>query len=375
MNKKEHIEPWKIDLSRYPKDFLDGLSGFCGALLSTLNGLESAMRQFHPPNLPKIQAALRPFEQRLKAARIIFEQDILSSGTDRVTDQLLKVTAAADRCLDYFLGAEQPQTAIGQIMKAMRQLYRAQEYLYPLIEGLKPVGRYFLEAPLRDRLADYKTPLQDSSKAGLYLSQGDETTGEYCFYVPETYTANSAWPLVVALHGGSGSGRDFIWLWLREARSRRFLLAAPSSAGRTWSFDSPVDAKGISAMIDTLSEKWRVDRTRILLTGCSDGAIYTLTCGIQKNSPFTALAPISGVLHPIDLTFAKQKRIYLVHGTLDWMFSIQYAHQSLARLKTAGAEVEFRELTDLSHTYPREENDAILSWFDPALSIGKKHSL
>ncbi len=365
----EHIQPWKFGLHQYPKNFLDDLGDFCGALLSTLNGLEIAMRQFHPPNLPKIQAALLPFDQRLKAARTLFKQSVSAIGADKVTDQLLKVTDVVVRCLDYFLGADQPKTAIMQVMKSMRQLYRAQEYLYPLLEGLKPVGRFFLEAPVRERLADYQTPSQNSSDTGLYLSHGDETTGEYCFYVPETYDGNDSWPLVVALHGGSGSGRDFIWLWLREARSRRFLLAAPSSAGRTWSFEDPVDAKAISAMILSLSEKWRVDPTRILLTGCSDGAIYTLTCGLPDNVPYTALAPIAGVLHPTDLTFAGQKRIYLVHGTLDWMFSIQFAHQSYARLKAAGAAVEFRELTDLSHTYPREENDLILNWFDPTLSL------
>lgn len=364
-----HLEPWKIDLDRYPPDFLDGLSDFCGAILAALSGLESAMRQFHPPNLPRIQAALLPFAQRLKTARDGFEKINSSTGADRVSDQLLKVSDTALRSLDYFLGAAEPQTAMGQIMKAMRQHYRAQEFLYPLIEGLKPVGRYFLETAVRERLAGYQARAHNSSDVGLFQFQGTENSGGYSFYVPETYDGNGSWPLVIALHGGSGSGRDFIWLWLREARSRRFLLAAPSSAGRTWSFDNPVDARAILAMIETLSEKWRVDRTKILLTGCSDGAIYTLTCGIQKNAPYTALAPISGVLHPIDLSFAAYKKIYLVHGTLDWMFSIQYAHHSFERLKAAGAEIKFREITNLSHTYPREENDAILTWFDPTLSL------
>jgi len=31
-------------------------------------------------------------------------------------------------------------------------------------------------------------------------------------------------------------------------------------------------------------------------------------------------------------------------------------------LTAAGAHVEYREITDLSHTYPREENPKILEW-------------
>jgi hypothetical protein len=36
--------------------------------------------------------------------------------------------------------------------------------------------------------------------------------------------------------------------------------------------------------------------------------------------------------------------------------------------REAGADLVYRELEDLSHTYPREENDRILAWFDPSLA-------
>ena len=35
----------------------------------------------------------------------------------------------------------------------------------------------------------------------------------------------------------------------------------------------------------------------------------------------------------------------------------------------AGADLTFREIEDLSHTYPREENARILGWFDPGLAL------
>jgi phospholipase/carboxylesterase len=37
----------------------------------------------------------------------------------------------------------------------------------------------------------------------------------FSLYVPETYDAERAHPLVVALHGGSGNGGAFLWSWLR----------------------------------------------------------------------------------------------------------------------------------------------------------------
>ena len=63
----------------------------------------------------------------------------------------------------------------------------------------------------------------------------------------------------------------------------------------------------------------------------------------------------------------QRRRIYLVHGALDWMFPVAMAQAAAAELKAAGADVTYREIADLSHTYPREENDGILRWFDPRL--------
>jgi phospholipase/carboxylesterase len=54
--------------------------------------------------------------------------------------------------------------------------------------------------------------------------------------------------------------------------------------------------------------------------------------------------------------------IHIVHGRLDWMFPVQVARQTQQALSAAGADVIYRELDDLSHTYPREMNGPMLEW-------------
>ena len=54
--------------------------------------------------------------------------------------------------------------------------------------------------------------------------------------------------------------------------------------------------------------------------------------------------------------------VHIVHGRLDWMFPVQVARQTSQALSAAGADVTYRELDDLSHTYPREMNAEILQW-------------
>jgi phospholipase/carboxylesterase len=51
-----------------------------------------------------------------------------------------------------------------------------------------------------------------------------------------------------------------------------------------------------------------------------------------------------------------------VHGALDWMFPVALARDAARVLREAGAELVFREIEDLSHTYPREVNAKIVEW-------------
>jgi phospholipase/carboxylesterase len=105
----------------------------------------------------------------------------------------------------------------------------------------------------------------------------------------------------------------------------------------------------------------------VLLTGMSDGATYALYCGLREGMPFTHLAPACGVLHPAlfatgDLQRARGRPIYLIHGALDWMFPVAAAQLTRQSLLAAGARLVYREIEDLSHTYPRDENPKVLDW-------------
>ena len=77
---------------------------------------------------------------------------------------------------------------------------------------------------------------------------------------------------------------------------------------------------------------------------------------------------MAAAFHPMLMTFADADRlgdlpIRIVHGTQDWMFPPEMAQGALRALQQAGARVSYREIADLSHTYPRDENAALLDWF------------
>ena len=108
---------------------------------------------------------------------------------------------------------------------------------------------------------------------------------------------------------------------------------------------------------------------RVLLTGISDGGTFALACSQWRNSLFSAFANVAGVLPPTNINATTGKRIYWVHGALDWMFPVQMAQNGAEALKMAGADISLHVMDDLSHTYSREANDDILKWFDTALAL------
>lgn len=364
------------------------------ALLAALTALEAVFRHLHPPDLPRLRARLEPVREALREASHHFES---TPGPESAASFRRSLDAATDLALSALAHLIEPAVegvgGVGStmgVLQAMHEHARAQAQLYPLRTALPPVSAYFAEpfaqqdlgaleavsgAPAAAGEAE-KAATSDSPSAsapamrvGLFRSGEPNARGGFDLYVPEHYDGREAWPLVVALHGGSGNGADFLWSWLREARSRGVLLVAPTSRDTTWSLAAPeIDGAALRQMTEWIASNWHVDRTRVLLTGLSDGATMTLLVGLGEAAPYTHLAPISGVLHPLNFAIRNMERaagkpIYLVHGALDWMFPVALAREAARAIENAGGELVYREIADLSHTYPRDENARILDWF------------
>jgi len=352
---------------------LDAIATLVPALLGALEALRHAGRHLHPPELVLRAAEIAPAEAPLAAALRGFDELDWPAGLD---DFRQAVGASAERTLAglrEFVAACDAANPVLAAYRALGQQWRALEALYPVAGMLPPVGRYFLndvgraDARLAARLAEADHGRPD---AGV-MHAGNETgqRGGFSLYVPEYQRGDEPLPLVMALHGGSGHGRGFLWTWLRDARSSGCVLIAPTSAQDTWSLMGPdFDSANLAAMIERVAERWPLDRSRMLLTGMSDGATFSWVNGLREDSPFTHLAPVSGTFHPMLLEGAGVGRlaglpVYLVHGALDWMFPADVARMARDALTAAGAAVTYREIADLSHTYPVEENPRILEWF------------
>lgn len=347
---------------------IDDMMAILPPLLQSVEALGFVARHFHPPSFDRVLKAAGEPDADLSTAR-----SQLSNWPAEFSDIRSALETASDAALAAFSGLRAVEAGRGDIslaFRALRQLPRAEEALYPLAAKFPPVSSFFLNPELcedADLLTRLATPANEMT--GIIHDHNEpRSRGGFSVYVPEYYTPDRAWPLVMGLHGGSGNGRGFLWRWLRDARSLGVILVTPTALGSTWALmGEDADTANLSRILDSVRSRWNVDPTKLLLTGMSDGGTFSYVTGLERASPFTHLAPVAATFHPLMAEMADAERlrglpIHIAHGSLDWMFPVETARQTRDLLTAAGANVTYREVDNLSHCYPREMNAPILKW-------------
>ena len=338
------------------------------AVSDYLRWMEQVAEQLAPERSTRLaEETQRQHGERLHTAAETFRRCTAPEELSGFGDRLRAGIGDAVESCDLFTSSPlvPPIARIPTILGALHHLAQAQEQLYPLRQALPPFNQHWAVPGMVVTDAPARRSSEETPGTGVVHVSAGGHHGGFSLYVPETYADDRTWPVIVALHGGSGNGRDFLWTWLREAKSFGYLLVAPTAVGATW---SDVEDRGLLEILAWLGARYRVDDGRVLLTGLSDGATFAVLYGLAHPDVYRALAPLCGVLHPANGPLGNMQRardvpIYLVHGALDFLFPVHLAHFTRDTLRGAGAALEYREVPELSHTYPRSENPRILRWF------------
>src|SRR5579859_7962202 len=233
------------------------------ALLRSLETLVHIGRHLNPPELAAVMRAAGAPD-----ADLVRPRSRLDGWPDRLAPLREPVCAASDAALAAFEGLRAASDLRG-VFRALRHLPRAEEALYPLAAAFSPVSRYFLDPPSRADAALLARLDEAEGREGtgvFHVDHDNGARGGFSVYVPEYYRPDKAWPLVMALHGGSGNGRSFLWSWLAAARSVGAILVAPTAVGETWALmgDNP-DTPNLARILRLVGDRWRLDGKRLLL--------------------------------------------------------------------------------------------------------------
>jgi predicted peptidase len=179
----------------------------------------------------------------------------------------------------------------------------------------------------------------------------DVHTG-YLLYLPEGYgKEGTKWPLLFFLHGAGERGTDVELVkrhgppgLVEAGRKYPFILLSPQCpVDEYWSV--PV----LKALLDGILERYRVDRSRIYLTGMSMGGNGTWRMATAHPEIFAAIAPICGWGDTTRVSALREIPVWAFHGKKDPVIDFERGESMVNSLKSAGGNVRFTAYPEAGH--------------------------
>jgi polyhydroxybutyrate depolymerase len=148
---------------------------------------------------------------------------------------------------------------------------------------------------------------QESRPGDSIISAGLERT--YHIHIPASYDKANPIPLLIALHGGGGSGEKMEELTLqgfnRLSDKEGFIVVYPDGIENHWNdgrenvryraHREKIDDVGfISALVEHLAKEYNIDKKRVYATGISNGAMMLFRLACELSGKITAIAPVAG---------------------------------------------------------------------------------
>lgn len=173
---------------------------------------------------------------------------------------------------------------------------------------------------------------------------------DYLLYLPAGYgKEEKTWPLVLFLHGKGDKIERMERFGLPKQVERKkdhpFILIAPEApGGRFW------NSRDLTALLDEIEAKYKVDRDRVYVTGLSMGGFGTWSLAAAAPERFAAIIPICGGGNPTSAKKLKNVPIWVFHGAKDTTVPAKRSEAMVEALKEAGAkDVKFTLYPEAGH--------------------------
>jgi predicted peptidase len=203
---------------------------------------------------------------------------------------------------------------------------------------------------------------------------------KYQVFVPEDWTPQQKWPVILALHGAGERGDDGllqtdvgIGTAIRSnRRAIKAIVVMPQCSNNLWWILPPMDELAMAAMVQATKE-FHGDSQRTYLTGVSMGGFGAWHLAQKYPGKFAALVVICGGIHPPgaalnatpDLSkvtppnspksyLAAAERVgktpvWIFHGADDDIVPVTESRRMTEAMKQIGAEVRYTEYPGVGH--------------------------
>jgi predicted peptidase len=144
---------------------------------------------------------------------------------------------------------------------------------------------------------------------------------KYLLYLPEQYNSDTTrqWPVLLFLHGSGESGQDIEKVKLHgppqlieSGKKFPFIVVSPQS-----DVPSGWDTDQLYKILQRVKRTYRVDASRIYLTGLSMGGYGTWALAMKYPDEFAAIAPVCGGGDTANAWKLRNIPVWNFHGALD----------------------------------------------------------
>jgi predicted esterase len=199
----------------------------------------------------------------------------------------------------------------------------------------------------------------------------------YSVFLPEAYSANQKWPVILFLHGAGERGTD----------GRRPTLVGLGPAIRDRQADFPFiavfpqcedldsrylagwlaetgDAQRALQILDEVERDFSVDSSRRILTGWSMGGYGTWSIAATTPDRWAAVVPLAGGGEAEWGASLAKTPVWAFHGSEDAAIRSQQSRRMIAAIRDAGGAPRYTEVTGGGHDIGPlvYGSDALLDW-------------
>ena len=174
----------------------------------------------------------------------------------------------------------------------------------------------------------------------------------YTISIPKAVSSSKDIPLVIALHyGGTVTpfyGGGYLRLLVEPAlKDLNAIIVAPDCPGRGWI--DPNSEKAVLALLSAIKENYRIDTTRVLITGYSMGAIGTWCLAARHPQLFSAVVSISGIPNPKMIEKPMNTPVYVIQSRDDELFPMKSVNDFIGNIKSRPSSIKLVIVEGLSH--------------------------
>jgi predicted peptidase len=199
----------------------------------------------------------------------------------------------------------------------------------------------------------------------------------YLLFLPKDYGQKKSkrWPLILFLHGAGERGIDLSQVKLhgpprlvKDKPDFPFIVVSPQCPnGQFWSNDV------LLALLDEITSRYKVDESRVYLTGLSMGGFGTWSLGLAYPDRFAAIAPICGGGDSIGVLLPDPQKekalkslpIWAFHGAKDNSVKLEESEKMVTVLKKIGNDARLTVYPQAGHDSWTEtyNNPGLYEWF------------